>query len=346
MKKSRYKSTELLVGIALAAIFLSVRSPAFAVDDGARAYWKLRDGSHLASVQYLYLDMQATDTQMFDPSHFIFPNSDAEANLFMASYARHFTLFDRPSSMALNLLGGSADVDVDTNLLPPQFLPPGVAAGASLNQSATGFGDPTVQLDVNLLGTPPLISTVDLVNYEPTWTIDAAAMLAVPIGQYDDDKLINIGQNRFYGRLALPMKYHFGAFAPGYMTSIELTPSVWLFDENDDFLGRKLENDPLWQFEGHVTHDLTRSFFGSLDLLYRRGFQSKIDGDEVGDELEVGNLGLTLNYQVTDNVTIRSGYSSNLFGDSDLDNSVVRLQLVYGWHRLDENFKKLTKHGG
>jgi hypothetical protein len=128
------------------------------------------------------------------------------------------------------------------------------------------------------------------------------------------------------------------------MSSIELTPSVWLFDQNDDFLGRTLENDPLWQLEGHVTHDFTRSFSGSLDMLYRRGFQSEIDGVEVGDELEVGNLGLTLNYQVTDNLAIRTGYSSNLFGDDGLDNSVVRLQFVYGWHRLMENMKKLRGH--
>ncbi len=342
--KQRNKSTGLLAGMALAVVFSSFGSPAIAIDDGARAYWKARDGTHIVSGQYLFLDMVATDTQTFDPAHFIFPNSKAEANLFLASYAYHFTLFDRPSSVALNLLGGSADVDVDTNFAPSQFLPSGVAPGASFSQSATGFGDPTVQLDVNLFGTPPLISTVDLLNYEPTWTIDAAVMLAAPIGQYDDDRLINMGQNRFFGRFALPMKYHFGAFAPGYMTTIELTPSVWLFDQNDDFLGQTLENDPLWQLEGHVTHDFTRSFSGSLDLLYRRGFQSEIDGVEVGDELEVGNLGLTLNYQVTDNLALRAGYSSNLFGDSDLDNSVVRLQLVYGWHRLSENMRKLRGH--
>ncbi len=339
--KQGNKPTGFLVGIALAVIFSSFGSPANAIDDGARAYWKARDGTHVVSTQYLFLDMVATDTQTFDPAHFIFPNSKAEANLFMASYAYHFTLLDRPSSVALNILGGSADVDVDTNFAPSQFLPSGVTPGASFNQSATGFGDPTVQLDVNLFGTPPLISTVDLLNYEPTWTIDAAVMLAAPIGQYDNDRLINMGQNRFFGRFALPMKYHFGAFAPGYMSSIELTPSVWLFDKNDDFLGRTLENDPLWQLEGHVTHDFTRSFSGSLDMLYRRGFQSEIDGVEVGDELEVGNLGFTLNYQVTDNLAIRAGYSSNLFGDDGLDNSVVRLQLVYGWHRLMENMKKL-----
>jgi len=200
-----------------------------------------------------------------------------------------------------------------------------------------------VQLDVNLFGTSPLKSTVDLVNYEPTWTIDAAVLLAFPIGQYDKDKLVNMGLNRWYGRFALPIKYHFGAFTPGYRWSFELTPSVWLFAENDDFVGQKLENDPLWQIEAHLTHDFTEGFFGSLDLLYRGGFQSEINGVDVGDKLDVGDLGFTLNYQVTDNITIRTSYSSNVFGDSNLDSSIIRIQFVYGWHRLMENMKKLKR---
>jgi len=40
----------------------------------------------------------------------------------------------------------------------------------------------------------------------------------------------------------------------------------------------------------HLTHDFTPSFFGSLDLLYRSGSQSGIDGDDVGDDLDIGKL--------------------------------------------------------
>ena len=88
---------------------------------------------------------------------------------------------------------------------------------------------------------------------------------------------------------------------------MRLTPSVWLFAENDDFVGQKLDNDPLVQLEGHLTHDFTSTFFASLDLLYRAGFQSKIDGVEVGDELDIGNLGFTFNFQVTGNVAHTRG---------------------------------------
>ena len=144
-------------------------------------------------------------------------------------------------------------IGVDATVsLPSPFVPIGKTAGAAFSQSASGFADPVVLLDVNLYGTPPLKGNADLLNYEPTLTIDIATMLGFPIGEYDDDKLVNLGLNRWFGRIALPTKYHFGPRAPGYMTSLEITPSVWLFNENDDFIGQELDNDPMWQLEAHV----------------------------------------------------------------------------------------------
>jgi len=289
----------------------------------------------------LNADIDASKTVQFAPGSYIYPNADVDADLFIVNWAHFLTLFDRPSSLNFALAGGDVDVDV-TASAPSQFFPPNKTVGTAFSQSSSGFADPTVQLVTNLFGTPPLRSNVDLLNYEPSWTLDAAAMLAFPIGEYDDKKLVNIGQNRWFGRFALPFKYHFGAFTPGYRKSLEITPSIWLFDDNDDFLGRKLENDPMWQLEAHLTHDFTRNFYGSLDALYRNGFKSKIDGVKVGDDVDVGSVGFTLNYQVNDNCAIRAGYSSNVFGDSDLDTSMFRIQFVFGWHAAMENFKKLT----
>jgi len=330
-----------LVLVAFSVVISLICGRTIAQDDGARAYWKARAGTNVVSFQYLNMHLDASDAVQFDPSHFIYPSADADAEIFIASWARHLTLFNRPSSLSVNLVGGSVDVAFDTNLSPPEFLPPGFSLGTSFRQSASGYADPSVQLDVNLLGTPPLKAGFDLLNYEPTWTLDAAVMLGVPLGEYDDNKVVNLGLNRFYGRIAFPFKYHFGVFTPGYMSSLEVIASVWLFAENDDFVGQKLKNDPLWQLEAHWTHDFTRHFFGSIDLLYRNGFQSEINGVDVGSDVEIGDVGITLNFQVTDNLTVRTSLSSNVFGDKDIDNSLVRLQFVYMWHRAMQNMRKL-----
>ena len=323
------RQTHLPAFCAILAIFLS--SAVFAVDDGARAYWKGREGSTVISFQYLTLDMQASGAEQFDPGGYIYPNSDAHANIVIASWARHMTVLNKPSSLSVSIAGGSVQADIGVSSIVP----------VAFSQSSSGYADPTIQFDMNLFGTPKLKSNVGLYNYEPTWTVDAAIMMAVPVGKYESDKLVNMGLNRWFGRLALPIKYHFGVFSPGYMGSFEVTPSVWLFDDNDDFMGQKLKNDPLWQLESHLTQDFTRTFYGSVDLLYRSGFQSKVDGTKMGEELDIGDLGFTLNYQANDNLNFRSSYSSNVFGDKDIDNSVIRFQLVYAWHSLNENAKKL-----
>jgi hypothetical protein len=328
--------------LATLAITLSLCAPAAAIDDGARAYWKGKDGTQVFSFQYLRFDVNTTDSQLFAPDQFIYPNAEVEASIFIATWAHHLTVLKRPSSFAINVVGGNVGVNINPNV-PPQFLPPGITPGTGFSQSSSGFADPNMQFVINLLGTPQLKSNVDLLNYEPGFTLDTALMVALPVGEYDSDKMVNLGLNRWYGRFALPLKYHFGVFAPGRMSSFELIPSVWLFGENDDFVGQSLENDPLWQVEAHLTHDFTRSFFASLDLLYRSGFQSEINGLVVGEKLDIGNLGFTMNYQVSGNIAIRTGFSTNVFGDSDLDNSLIRIGFVYGWHAADENSKKLTQ---
>ena len=332
------RHNRLLAFLAALAIILSFGRPALALDDGARAYWNAKEGTEVVGFQYLKLDMDASAVVQFDPGQYIYPNSDIEASIFMANWSRHISLLKRASSLSFFLAGGDISADIDA-ALPVEFQPPGF--GPNFSQSATGFADPGVQLVVNLYGTPQMKNNVDLLNYEPGWTLDAAMMLGIPIGEYDSDKLVNMGLNRWFGRVAFPIKYHFGVFDPGHMSSFELIPSVWLFAENDDFLGDKMENDPLYQLESHLTHDFNIGFFGSLDALYRNGFQSKIDGVEQGDELEIGNLGFTLNYQVTRNVTIRTGFSSNVFGDDDLNTSIGRLMFVYGWNPADENIYRV-----
>jgi hypothetical protein len=324
-------------------IILSASGPALATDDGARAFWKGRAGTELFAFSYLRWDINASDSQQFDPAHFIYPNSDIEASVFLAMWGRHFTLFNRPSMFSVALAGGNVDVEVDTTAIPPSFLPPGVNPGDSYSQSASGYADPNVSLLINLFGTPPLKSNVDLLNYEPAWTLDAQVMLALPIGEYDRNQAVNLGLNRWWGRIAFPIKYHYGVFSPGYMSSFELTPSVWLFADNDDFVGQTLKNDPLWQVEAHLTHDFTSRFFASLDALYRNGFQTEINGTPMGDDVDVGNVGFTFSFQVTDNFTIRTSYLSNVLGDDKLDNSILKMMFAYGWNRANENAKKLTE---
>ena len=146
------------------AILLSYSGTVLAVDDGARAYWKGRDGTTVVSFQYLNLNMQASDAKQFAPNQYIYPNADTEANVMIANWARHMTLFNRPSSLSVNLVAGSVELDASASL-DSRFVPTGQTAGTAFSQSSSGYADPSVQIDINLVGTSKLVSTVDLMNY-------------------------------------------------------------------------------------------------------------------------------------------------------------------------------------
>ncbi|MHC4353513.1 MAG: hypothetical protein ACYS0H_12450 [Planctomycetota bacterium] len=90
-----------------------------AVDDGARAYWKAREGTEVVSFQALDVDIEASGTQQFGPGQYIYPNADVDADLYIVNWVHFFTVFNRPSSLNLALPGGNVDVDFNTNLMPP-----------------------------------------------------------------------------------------------------------------------------------------------------------------------------------------------------------------------------------
>ena len=139
MTNAGNKSIPLSTVLPTLAVIFSLSAPAVAVDDGARAYWKARAGTQAVSFQYLRWDIEATSIQQFDPAHYIYPNSDIQIDVFLATYARHFTLFDRPSSIGVSVVGGNVDAEVRIKPGPEEgFLPPGVVAGSSFSQSSSG----------------------------------------------------------------------------------------------------------------------------------------------------------------------------------------------------------------
>jgi len=211
----------------------------------------------------------------------------------------------------------------------------------SAQDSNRGFGDPVLQLDVNLIGAPAMRRMPELLRYEPRYTVDLVFNLTIPIGEYDDDSPANIGQNRWYGRVGVPVMLNLRDWVPGHRTTLEVLPALWLFQDNDDFLNQKIENGPMLQLESHLTHDFTESLWGSLDAVWYYGAKPE-SGGVSGDVLNEVGVGFTLGYSINDNLALTGAYTVTVEdGRKDLDLGVFRINLVYGWHSLIEGIKRL-----
>lgn len=164
----------------------------------------------------------------------------------------------------------------------------------------------------------------------------------MPIGEYDNDEPVNIGQNRWFGRVGAPIVWQFGPWVPGRRTTLELLPALWLFGNNDDLMGVTLSTDPMFQVEGHLTRDFTETFWGSLDTTWVVGGKSTIGGVP-GDSLSNLGLGFTLGYPLSDHMQLTVGYMSSVNDTSpdDLQMDGFRISLVYGWHKIIEGMERL-----
>jgi hypothetical protein len=291
-----------------------------------RFYWKTLSGGNAVP---LIVESMNGNTNPFDPAYTVTPGANFEATLALPGYAHAFSLFNRAAMATILLPMGRISGEV-------------TVAGNTFNQSADGFGDPMIEFDINILGPRAQKNIPDALRYEPRLSVDLLADLALPIGEYDSSQPLNIGQNRWYGRLGVPIIWQLGPWVPGRRTTLEFLPAVWFFGDNDDYVGQTLETDPAFELDAHLTRDFTERFWGSLDAIWYVGGQASIDGVS-GEKINNIGIGLTLGYGINDNLGLTFGYKSTVNDNDseDLRMDVFMVSLVAGWHPLVEGSRRL-----
>jgi hypothetical protein len=292
----------------------------------ARFYWKNLSGGNGVPVIFNSI---SGNSNPFDPANTVVPDAEFDATMALVGYAHTFELFDRAAMGAILLPMGRLSAT-------------GTVFGRTANQSASGFGDPTLEFTINLIGPTAQKDLADPLRYEPGFSLDLLADLALPIGEYNSDQALNIGQNRWYGRIGAPIIWQLGDWVPGRRTTLEFLPAVWLFGNNNNYVGQTLKTDPLFQLDAHLTRDFTTNFWGSIDGVWYSGGRASIDGVQ-GSKLNNIGLGLTLGYSVNDNIGLTFSYKSTVNDNAptDLRMDAFQFTLVFGWHPLIEGAKRL-----
>ena len=288
----------------------------------ARFYWKSLSGANAVPVIFNSL---SGNTNPFDPSNRVTPDANFDATMALTGWAHTYALGDRSAMGAI-------------------ILPMGRVSGgvAGVTETSRGFGDPMLEFNYNLIGPKAQKTIPDVLRYEPGFSLDLLVDLALPIGEYNSSQSVNLGQNRWYGRIGAPVVWQLGSWVPGRRTTLELLPAVWLFGDNDDFVGKTLKTDPMFQLDAHLTRDLTEHLWGGLDLTWYNGGGSTINGLAGGKLNNVG-VGLTLGYTVNENLNLTLGYKStvNDSAPSDMRMDGFMVTLVFGWHPIVEGMRRL-----
>ena len=309
--------------VAVAALALAALCPQLALAQmPARFYWKTLSGGN--AVPFIFNSISG-NTNPFDPSHEVMVGATIDVTMAMTGWAHTFTLGDRAAMGAI--------------ILPMGHITSGVGG---ITETARGYGDLMLEFDYNLIGPKAQRLLPDALRYEPRFSLDLLLDLALPIGEYDNTQSVNLGQNRWYGRIGAPIVWQLGDWVPGRRTTLELLPVVWLFGDNGDFTGKTLHTDPMFQLDAHLTRDFAQDLWGALDFVYYNGSGSTLGGVSVEKINNVG-VGLTLGYTLTDNLGLTVGYKSTINDNkpTDLRMDAFMVSLVFGWHPMIEGMKRL-----
>ncbi len=183
-------------------------------------------------------------------------------NGFVAGYVRPFRLGNKLARVGV--------------LLPISFSRwEGLLNGVPTSVDRNGLADPRVRFSLNLTGPPPS-GPKELQEYRaahPVFTTFGVSLaITVPIGQYSNTKLINLGSNRFVIRPQAGMVHYWGPW------SYELTASLVLFTKNNDFFNDgELKQRALFALQTHLVRQFKKRYWGSISAGFNQGAASIVN---------------------------------------------------------------------
>jgi len=297
--------------LLILTVFTAIAPKVYAVDLEPRSYSNIPVGQNFVIAGYAHMKGGVT----FSPT---VPIKDAhlEAHNSIFAYARSLDIWGR---------SGKFDIILRQAWLSGEAL----VAGQSQSRVVGGFGDPVVRLYVNLLGAPAL-SVKEFANYKQDTILGVSLAVSAPGGQYNDQKLVNIGTNRWYFKPEIGLSKAVGP------ATLELAASAYIFtDNNQPFRGNNLERDPLYAVRGHLIYNFQSGIWGSLDATFFTGARTTIDGRRNDDMQQSARLGATLAIPINRQNSVKLYGNSGVYAQSGANLNIIGIAYQYRWGRDD-----------
>jgi hypothetical protein len=268
--------------VAIVALSFGAGSAADAQDDGARLYMMVPDQTTIASLRFhlLHSNVAADEGTVNE-------DNDLDTKLVVFQFVQALR-FGSDQSFIFLVVPGS---HISAN---------------DLTDDLTGLGDAQLGFVLGVHGTPALPPAA-YAEHPPGLAVNLLAKIFFPTGRYGSQRPVNVGANRWALRLGVPIVYATGEkMADPHLVTIEAMPTITFYAANGEPFGAsRTKQKPLYIFEGHLTRGFTRSFWASLDLLWREGGEVKVDGIGAGNSQSAVSLGTTGTFALPANLSVR-----------------------------------------
>ena len=272
-----------------------------------RAYSNTPVGLNFLIAGYLYSEGKLA----FDPNLSI-ADAKFHANTGLVAYVRSF-----------DFAGQSAKFDV---IVPASsFAAQGVVNGMPRDREMSGLGDPRFRVSVNLVGAPAL-SAKDFASYKQDLIVGVSLQVSAPLGQYDNSKLLNLGNNRWSFRPELGISKAWGPW------TFEIAPSVTIFGDNTDFFGGNVfAQAPIYAVQAHILYTFQSGVWMALDGIYFEGGRTALNGVKSDNEQRNTRAGFTLALPIDRNNSLKLSGSTGITTRTGSEFRAAGIAWQYRW---------------
>ncbi|NOQ91167.1 MAG: hypothetical protein GQ552_00460 [Flavobacteriaceae bacterium] len=314
------KKNNLKLAILITLIFSLNSNALFAQGDGSRSHLFAPTGVWAINLKYLNLDQN-----LLPGGNILVKNADINVNVFPTTFVHTFGIAGRLARVFVNANPGSLTASIEAQ---PFDL------GKELD--ASGFSDGFLAFEMGIIGAPAL-NAIEFSQHQPQFSMTGIVKYWYS-GTYDSDVLINLGTNRSTFEIGVPMSIPLFKDLKQKATWLEIFPSVQFFSDNNDparsSRANKVEQDPLFIIENHLTHNFTKKLWAGVDLRYQYGGTTKADGVSDDNNINILGGGINLGYQINAPLSIYAGYDTILYGDNDARSNMFRVSLVFAYINL------------
>ena len=243
------------------------------------------------------------------------PVEDAEAtiNTAVAAYVRSVNVFGRSGNVGMIVPYSVGHIQ-------------GSYIGEFTEVDRSGFRDPAVRFAVNLYGAPAMDGK-GFASYRQKTNVGMSLVAALPLGEYDDTKLINLGSNRFSFKPEIGLSRALGKW------TLELYGGVWLFTDNEDFYGGKTrEQDPIGSAPIHVLYTFRPRLWIAVDGNFYSGGTTTVDGRRNLDLQKNSRAGATFSFSLGARQSVKVAFSRGAYTTigADFTTLVAGYQILWG----------------
>ena len=246
-----------------------------------------------------------------------------DPNLSIADAKFHSTTEVLAYVRSFDFAGQSAKFDV---IVPASsFAAHGFVNGQPQEREMAGLGDPRFRVSVNLFGAPAL-SAKEFASYQQDLIVGVSLQVSAPLGQYDDSKLLNLGNNRWSFKPELGISKAWGPW------TFEVAPSVTFFSDNTDFFGgNTFAQAPIYAVQAHLLYTFQSGVWMALDGIYFAGGHTALNGVKSDNEQRNTRAGFTLALPIDRQNSLKLSASTGVSTRTGSEFSAVAIAWQYRW---------------